>query len=83
MKKKYVKPEFYIEDFTMCQQIASGCTKTDGAQQYGGKCEFIVSAGDYDDEETSYFTSTIQSCTPINNIDCQDGPNTYGGYFYS
>lgn len=79
MKKKYIKPQFHVEDFTMSQQIASGCNKTEGAQQYQGGCEFI------DDSSASvFFNDSIFTCEEVlDQYDCQDGPNSYGGYFFS
>ena len=79
MKKEYKKPEIFVENFNICQNIAAGCNKTEGARQYPGGCEFI------DDRYVSvYFTSTIGACKDeLDHNDCQDGPNEYGGYFYS
>ena len=80
MKKEYKKPEIFVEDFNICQNIAAGCNKTEGAQQYPGGCEY------FDDRYVSYyFTDAIEACEEVPNIgnDCHDGPNGYGGYFYS
>lgn len=80
MKKEYKKPEIFVEDFNICQNIAAGCNKTEGAQQYPGGCEFID-----DRYGTVYFNDnpTLACEEYVNNIDCQNGPNSYGGYFFS
>ena len=86
MKIQYKKPMIYVEDFTMCQNIAAGCNKTEGANQYGGKCGFDMSVEDEFGDMTVeiLFNTSIQGCTSyVNNLDCQDGSNSYGGYFFS
>lgn len=80
MKKQYEKPMIYVEDFTMCQNIAAGCNKTEGANQYQGACHFedINGYGDI------LFNSLVSSCEVVIDLnDCQDGSNSYGGYFFS
>ncbi len=78
MKKEYRKPEIFIEDFNICQNIASGCKDTEGANMYQGGCTY------YDEGWiTVVFNETIQGCEDVDEADCQDAPNTYAGYFFS
>lgn len=86
MKKEYKKPMIYVEDFTMCQNIAAGCKITEGANQYGGKCEFNTSIEDEwgDMVPETLFNGNVGTCTShVDDLTCQDGPNSYGGYFFS
>lgn len=86
MKKEYKKPMIYVEDFTMCQNIAAGCKITEGANQYGGQCGFDASIEDEFGDITPevLFNGNVGTCTSyVDSIDCQDGPNSYGGYFFS
>lgn len=78
MKKEYKKPKIFIEDFNICQNIASGCEKTEGAQQYQGGCKFID-----EDFGKVYFNQTLSCGVWLDQKDCQDGPNMYAGYFFS
>ena len=52
MKKKYIKPQVYIEDFLLSENIAGNgagvCEITSGAQIYKDSCAF-------DDQEGWYF----------------------------
>lgn len=88
MKKEYKKPEIFVEEFNIAQNIAAGCSVTQGANQYGGSCPFVrVNGGEFEDEPavTEYlFTTGLGTCvSKVDHLDCQDGPNEYGGYFYS
>ena len=50
MKKEYKKPKIFAEEFNIAQNIAAGCSVTQGANQYGGSCPFTIIAGEFEDE---------------------------------
>lgn len=86
MKKEYKKPEIFIEDFNICQNIASGCYKTEGANHHQGGCTIDTSVEDeWGDLVPAFlFNTSLGTCTQfVNANDCQDGSNGYGGYFFS
>ncbi|MFR1850579.1 MAG: hypothetical protein ACLSXF_05825 [Clostridium sp.] len=79
MKKQYEKPMIYVEDFTMCQNVAAGCSQTEGAQHFGGECPFA----DPNMGGVTIFNSDLGCTIPMDKVNCQDGTNEYGGYFFS
>ena len=83
MKKENKQPKIFAEEFNIAQNIAAGCSVTQGANQYGGSCPFTIIGGEFEDETEYLFTSKIGACTSKADFDCQDGANGYGGYFYS
>lgn len=84
MKKEYKKPKIFAEEFNIAQNIAAGCSVTQGANQYGGSCPFTVIGGEFGDETEYLFTTGMDACTSKTDLlECHDGANEYGGYFYS
>lgn len=56
MKKTYVKPELYFENFELSSNIASGCEKQIRTQSYGTCGLDIPGLG-------TIFTDSVSGCT--------------------
>lgn len=85
MKKRYIKPEIYLENFELNENIAGSCAggNTSGALQYKSNCAFA-----FPDEGACYFTS--DSCWTGQNgyeglgeLECLEAAAAAGGYFFS
>lgn len=75
MKKKYVKPEFIFEDFSLNTTIAGGCGTPTKTPSYG-QCGIDFSG-------LKLFLDTVAGCTDIQVKDEDlDGDEAYNGICY-
>lgn len=71
MKKAYIKPQVYFEDFQLSASIAAGCEEIIKNQSQG-TCGYVMTGG------VTVFTDSVSGCTmPI-----EDGSSTANGLCY-
>ena len=85
MKKRYIKPEIYLENFELNENIAGSCAggNTSGALQYISNCAF-----ESPDEGVCYFTSYAceegtDEYPGMGELECLEAAAAEGGYFFS
>lgn len=72
MKKIYAKPLVFIDNFSICTNIAAGCEATTNLQ-YEGKCGYPMVGGRV--EDAIVFTGAETGCTTTEVLDEEDAYN--------
>lgn len=81
MKKSYNKPAMYIEEFTLQEHIAAGCTAMDMLPTDGEKNFTNQNNCTFDSMGMKYFTNGNSNCmNPLDDVECYQGANFLEGY---